>query len=246
MIAKIKENPIKYVQLFSLIYLITSVTTTFIYYIIIGQVAFNVGAVFGVLMSKLPFVLFLIHSWKFYGTNKTQLLLPISYILSIIMSFFSIIQSIKNMGYIAYYNSFAMAARYGMIDYILNLLFGTIGLAICIFLLVDCLSKFKRLRISKKLVIVNAAVSITSMLVSIIIDLIFGYNFGFLAVVGIAMNLCSVFSLSAYIIFWNLAIDRLNITPTELNLIELKKMFDNGSITLEEYNLKKTELLEKF
>lgn len=246
MIERIKENPIKYVRLFSIVYLIMSITTTLLYYIIIGQVAFNFGSVIAVLISKIPFVLFLIYSWKFYGTKKTQALLPVSYTLSIIMSFFAIIKNIRNLGYISYYNSFKMAVRYGMLDNILNVIFGLVGLSIAIFLLVDCLSKFKRLKASKKLVIVNAAISMTSIIIGTIIDLSFGLTFTILSVVGILMSLSSVFSLSAYIIFWNFAIDRLKASPIEFDLIQLKKMYENGIISEDVYTQKRTELLEKF
>lgn len=246
MIAKIKENPIKYVRLFSLIYILTNLITTFIYYLCIGRVALNFATILGLLFSKVPIILFLIHTWKFYGTNKTQVLLPISYIVSIIMSFFSIISSIRNLRYITYYNSFAMAARYGMIDYFLNLLFGTVGLGISIFLLVDCLLKFKRLNVSKKLVVVNAIISLSSMLIGIVVDLLFGYRFALLSIVGIAMSLSVVFSLIAYIIFWVFAIDKANTSPIEISLIELKKMYESGKITVEDYNIKRAELLDKF
>lgn len=246
MIERIKENPIKFVKYFSLTYIIASLLMTILYYLIIGRVAFSLATLLGVVISKTPIILFLVYAWKFYGTNKTQVLLSLSYGLSLVLSFFALIQNIRNLRYITYYNSFAMAARYGMVDYILNILFGFIGLGITIFLFVDCLSKFKRLHISKKLVIINAATSVFSFIVGIITDLIFSGSFTIVSVVAILMNLCMVFSLSAYIIFWNLAIDKRNTSPMEMNLKELKELYENGKITSDEYSRKKAELLNTF
>lgn len=244
----IKNNPIKYVKLFAILYLIANVITRIIYYTtasIIFSYGVSFASILGIIISVIPIVLFIIHIFKFYGTKKTQILLPISYIISIVMSFFGLIQNIQNVRYINYYSSAAQALRYGAIDSILNIVFNIIGLGFAIFLLITCFNNFRTLKTAKKIILINAGVSVFSILLGIVLDIITGYSISFLFISSYLISLTAVLSHIAYIIFWLYAVDKRNISPLENDLIAIKQQFENGIITEEQYNQKKTEILNK-
>ncbi len=223
--SKIKDNPINYVKLFSLLYLGANIITKIIYYIIIA-ITFNVGLTFSVFISTItsviPIILFIIYIFKFYGTNKTQILLPISYIVSITMNLYSMIQDFKDAS---------------------SVLFGVVNLGISVFLVIDCFSDFKRLHISKKLVIISAGVSCFSILLNFVLSVLKGYGFYGFYIASYLISLSGIFSMLAYIIFWNFAIDKKNTSSLENNLVSLKQLYDSGEITEQDYNQKKTEIL---
>lgn len=85
-----------------------------------------------------------------------------------------------------------------------------------------------------------------SILVNFLVSLVNGYWAYGIYLSSHLISLTSLLSMIAYIIFWNFAIDKRNVSVFEYDLIELKKQFDNGNITEAEYNEKKTKLLEKF
>ena len=150
--SKIKENPIKFVQLFSIIYIVAYAILRVIYSIVVSAVYelqyFDVFEIFGIVISLIPITLFLVYPYKFYGTKKTQILLPISYIVSLALSLFSFIQTI---GYSRNYTLYILFGH--TIAAVLTFILKVIGLGISVFLLVDCFTNFKYLKTSKKLVI---------------------------------------------------------------------------------------------
>jgi len=228
MIAKIKENPIKYVKLFSLLFLITNVLARLLYYLVVALVyseSITPAMLVGVITANITPILFLIYIFVFYGTNKSQVLLPITYVVSVVMGLLNMTQGVGNF---------------------VSFLFSLVGLGISVFLIIDCFSNFKRLNISKKLVIISAGVSCLSILVNFLVSLVNGYWAYGIYLSSHLISLTSLLSMIAYIIFWNFAIDKRNVSVFEYDLIELKKQFDNGNITEAEYNEKKTKLLEKF
>lgn len=60
------------------------------------------------------------------------------------------------------------------------------------------------------------------------------------------MSLSAILAHGAYVIFWNFAIEKRDISPLEYELLSLKELYDNGSITEQEYNEKKLLVLDKF
>ena len=156
--SKIKENPIKFVQLFSIIYLVAYAILRVAYNIVVSAVyellCFDVFEILGIVISLIPITLFLVYTYKFYGTKKTQILLPISYIVSLALSLFSFIQTI---GYSRNYTLYILFGH--TIAAVLTFILKVIGLGISVFLLVDCFTNFKYLKTSKKLVIIGAFIS---------------------------------------------------------------------------------------
>lgn len=225
--SKIKENPIKFVKLFSLLYLGTNIITRILYYVVVAltfSVSLNIPMFVSVITSVIPIILFIVYIFMFYGTNKTQVLLPISYIVSIVMNLFSLIQNI---------------------DDIQSVLFGIISLGISVFLVIDCFSDFKRLNISKKLVIIGAGVSCFSIILNFVLSVLKGYGLYGFYIISYLISLSGIFSMLAYIIFWNFAIDKRNTSSLEDNLVSLKQRYENGDITEQEFNERKAEILNK-
>ena len=240
--SKIKENPIKFVQLFSIIYLVAYAILRVIYNIVVSSVYelqyFDIFEILGIIISLIPITLFLVYTYKFYGTKKTQILLPISYIVSLALNLFSFIQTI---GYSRNYTLYILFGH--TIAAVLTFILKVIGIGISVFLLVDCFTNFKYLKTSKKLVIINAFVSWVPALTDIIFSAFTNGSFTILNVLSCLMNLTGILSCLAYIIFWNFAVEKRNVSPLEKDLITIKQQFENGVITEEQYNQKKTEIL---
>ena len=244
----IKNNPIKYVKLFALLYLIVNVALRIVYYAVMSitfSIAISLATIIGVVISVIPILLFIVYIYKFYGTKKTQILLPVSYIVSIALSLFGLVQNIKDVRYISYYSSTAQALRYGVIESIVNIIFSIIGLSLAVFLLVTCLNSFKTLKTAKKIVLVNVAISLLSVLTGIVLDIIAGYSLTVMFLISYLMSLSTILAHGAYVIFWNFAIEKRDISPLEYELQSLKELYDNGAITKQEYNEKKALVLEK-
>lgn len=240
--SKIKENPIKFVQLFSIIYLVAYAILRVIYNIVVSSVYelqyFDIFEILGIIISLIPITLFLVYTYKFYGTKKTQILLPISYIVSLALNLFSFIQTI---GYSRNYTLYILFGH--TIAAVLTFILKVIGIGISVFLLVDCFTNFKYLKTSKKLVIISAFVSLVPALTDIIFSAFTNGSFTILNVLSCLMNLTGILSCLAYIIFWNFAVEKRNVSPLEKDLITIKQQFENGVITEEQYNQKKTEIL---
>lgn len=233
--SKIKENPIKYAKLFSLMYLAINTVLRVIYYIVIS-IMFSTSITFsmliGIVISNIPTIIFTIHIFAFYGTNKTQLLLPISYIVSVAMSLFNMVQSVDNV---------ASAVSGSVVSVILDI----VGIGISVFLIVDCFSNFKRLRISKKLVIISAGISCFAILLDIVISVIGGYALYGFYIVSILISLTSIIGMITRIIFWNYAIDKSNVLSMEDTLLLLKQQYESGLISEKDFNQRKTDILSK-
>ena len=245
----IKNNPIKYVKLFALLYVAVSIVSRLFYYISMAVVysqSVVPSTIFGFLLSYVPVVLLLIYSFKFYGTNKSHILLTVSYIVSIVLSFIGVINNIKSIRYIYYYSSIAQAIRYGALETLLNIVFSIVALVFTVILLCTCLNNFKTLKIAKKIVIINAGLSVVSILFGLILDFIFGAVFHIMFFASLLMTASSLLSHAAYIIFWNFAIDKRTTSPLEYELLSLKELYENGSISEQEYNEKKAVVLNKF
>lgn len=243
----IKNNPIKYVKLFALLYLIVNVVSRIIYYAVTSIVlsySISLATIVGVIVSIIPISLFIIHIYNFYGTNKTQLFLPVSYILSIALSLFGLVQNIKNVRYINYYSSTAQALRYGVVDSMVNIFFNMIGIAFAVFLLITCLNNFKTLKIAKRIVLINFAISFSSIIIGIVLDVLAGYSFSVMYLTSYMISFSAILAQAAYIIFWLYAVEKRDVSPLESQLLILKQQYDNGILTEEKYIEKKSEILQ--
>ncbi len=245
---RIKQEPLKFIKIFSILYIVFSLVTRIIYYATTSAVyryPISFSTIFSFIISIVPISLFIIYIYKFFGTNKTQILLPLSYGVSIFLSLVALVQNIRNVRYISYYSSAAQALRYGVIDSLINILLGIIGLAFAIFFFITSLSNFKQLKIAKKIVLINAAISIFSMLFGFILDLVTGYSITIIYGLSFLISISSLLSHMAYIVFWLYAVDMRNMPPLEYDLITLKKKFENGEITEADYNLAKERILNE-
>lgn len=247
--SNIKNNPIKYVKLIALLYIAVNLCSRIIYYISLSVVyseTVTPAAIFSILLSYVPISLFLIYVYKFYGTNKSHIILTISYIASVVLSFIGVINNIKSIRYIYYYSSIAQAIRYGALETLMNIIFSIAGLIFAVIMLCTCLNNFKTLSLAKKIVIINAGLSIVSIVFGLILDFIFGYAFSKMFFSSLLLTLSSLLSHVAYIIFWNLAVDKRNTSPLEYELLTLKELYDNDSITEQEYTEQKAQILSRF
>lgn len=236
--SRIKENPIKYVRLFSMIYLIAFLVLRILYYVISGY-PIDAPTLLGLLLSVIPMSLFLVYTYKFYGTKKSQILLPLSYIVSLAINLFSTLVNIRRVHNGVLYFLFGYSG-----GIIISLLFQLISLGISVFLIYDCFNNFKSLKISKKLVIISAIISILSTFGNTLSSLIFGITiFSVFTVITLLTNLTSLLSYFAYIIFWKFAVDKRNISPLEYDLLSLKQSYEKGEITEEQYTIKRAEIL---
>lgn len=245
----IKKNPIKFVKLFALLFIIASVFSRIFYYISMSIVYSNVvtpASIFSLLVSYIPITLLLVYAFKFYGTNESHIVLTISYITSIILGLFGMVSNIKNLRYIFYYSSISQAIRYGALESFINILFGIVSLIFSIIFLCTCLNNFKTLHIAKKLTIINAGLSLLSIFIGLILDFIFGAVFHIMFFASFIMTLSSLLSHAAYIVFWNFAVDKRKTSPLEYELLSLKELYETGKITEQEYNEKKLAVLNKF
>ena len=245
---KIKENPIRFVRLFSIIYLVAYAFLRVLYNIALSAVyefqyydtAEILVLILGIVISSIPITLFLIYTYNFYGTKKAQILLPISYIVSLTLSLFSFIQT---MGYSKNYTLYILFGH--TVAAVLTFILKVIGLGISVFLIVDCFTNFKYLKTSKKLVIIGAFISIVPALTDIIFSAFANGSFNILILLSCLMNLAGILSCLAYIIFWNFAVEKRNVSPLEKDLISIKQQFENGIITEEQYIQKKADILNQ-
>ena len=245
---KIKENPIRFVRLFSIIYLVAYAFLRVLYNIALSAVyefqyydtAEILVLILGIVISSIPITLFLIYTYNFYGTKKTQILLPISYIVSLTLSLFSFIQT---TGYSKNYTLYILFGH--TVAAVLTFILKVIGLGISVFLIVDCFTNFKYLKTSKKLVIIGAFISIVPALTDIIFSAFANGSFNILILLSCLMNLAGILSCLAYIIFWNFAVEKRNVSPLEKDLISIKQQFENGIITEEQYIQKKADILNQ-
>lgn len=246
--SKIKENPIRFVQLFSIIYLAAYAFLRVLYNIALSAVyefqyydtAEILVLILGIVISSIPITLFLIYTYNFYGTKKTQILLPISYIVSLTLSLFSFIQT---TGYSKNYTLYILFGH--TVAAVLTFILKVIGLGISVFLIVDCFTNFKYLKTSKKLVIIGAFISIVPALTDIIFSAFANGSFNILILLSCLINLTGILSCLAYIIFWNFAVEKRNVSPLEKDLISIKQQFENGIITEEQYIQKKADILNQ-
>lgn len=245
---KIKENPIRFVRLFSIIYLVAYAFLRVLYNIALSAVyefqyydtAEFLVLILGIVISSIPITLFLIYTYNFYGTKKAQILLPISYIVSLTLSLFSFIQT---MGYSTTSTLYILFGH--TVAAVLTFILKVIGLGISVFLIVDCFTNFKYLKTSKKLVIIGSFISIVPALTDIIFSAFANGSFNILILLSCLINLTGILSCLAYIIFWNFAVEKRNISPLEKDLISIKQQFENGIITEEQYIQKKADILNQ-
>lgn len=227
---KIKDNPFKYLKIFSIIYLALSV----IFKIISGisqSIQYDIPCDFIYVILEIvcyiPFGLFLVYIIKFYSKNKHHILLTVSYALSSVLGIISLFCAIFNTFEI--YDEFTPALVISLLSYVVN-----IGIAI--YYTYDCFSKFKHLKISQIISIIKMFGSIVPVITSIILVSSVGLLTFLLNLTGL---LCSF----VYYVFWKYGVTVSSDKLAENALYEIKEKFDNGIISEEEYNQKKAEIL---
>lgn len=239
----IKNNPLKYLKIFSLIYIILNVILRIVYmairtdlyadYIYFNNTMF-VLSVFGMLLSYAPFVMFMVYIFACYSKNRNHILLTIAYILSAVIGLITLVvnlSTLKNINYWTLRQSYT----------IVSCIFSVVSLAFTVFYIVDCCSKFKYLKISQKLITIQLIFNVFYITTNIFT----AKAITAIITVSWLLNITYLISLFTYYIFWKYGVSAASAESTENALYDIKKQFDDGIITEQEYNQKKTEILNK-
>lgn len=243
---KIKNNPLKYIKIFVLVYFVSNITLEILRYSMLDLLLnfpITVKTVLCLVISYIPFLIFTLYIFKFYNKNKSHILLTITYGISALFGMITLISNISQLKYMFYWETFQQWLYYGCIEQIIRTIFGTIVLAITIFNTVNCITKFKFLRASQILITIQAILTIILFLITVIIHIITGKAITVFTITGWLMNLTSLISMFAYVVFWKFGVSATSTTPTENALYSIKKQLDEGIIDMDEYNSKKTEIL---
>lgn len=224
---KIKENPIKYVKTLVILYVVLDLTTR-----ILASASLGLGHIFlsliETIISYIPVILFAVYVFLYYKTGKKQKLLPLAYVATAVLQLLEIL-------------------IYGLQNADIS---DIVALIVSVFLAIDAFTGFKRLGISKKLVILNAVVVLVFTVMAVIrfVNLP-GYYWEYISVLTGIMYCVQVFVsvilMLAYVIFWNFCIDKKKMSLLENDLVYLRQQFDMGEITEQEYLKKKEEVLSK-
>lgn len=240
----IKQNPGKFIKLFGLLYLaigFIEIVYDYIRYKFDHGLNVPLGTAILWTIAYVPFVLFLVYIFAFYKKKGNHILLPISYILLGLQQILSLVSDIKLLSYYKWYaHSFRAIRRYGYFN-ILGVLSGSIMLVFIVFYIVDCFSKFKFLRISKTLILIQAGLSVGFILLKLIFDVVYNRSANDVSIICSLVS--TTFYMLAYIIFWRYGVT--TTTSIESDLYELKRQLDKGRITEEEFKVKKIEILNK-
>ena len=71
---KLRNNPLKYIKILTLIYLASSIILDTLHYSVLAlMLPLTIGDIFGFLVSYIPFVLFTFYIFKFYLKKKIQI-----------------------------------------------------------------------------------------------------------------------------------------------------------------------------
>ena len=200
-----KKDSIKLVKIFTIIYLVTNIIARVLYNTITltGSPILNI---FADLIFIVPTILFTIFIFVFYGTNRTKILLPLSYIVSLLLCCLYLPSYIKSILELHnYYGSTMDVIHYGGL-LLIKLANDIFLFIIYILFIVICFTKFKLLRLAKILSIIQASAYLlyVTEYVSIFIanGLFIRNRFGFIVMFTV------FFSHIANIIFWNLAANK--------------------------------------
>lgn len=136
------------------------------------------------------------------------------------------------------YNSSSAAQA----QHIVYILFTMIGIAFSVFLLITCLNGFKTLKMAKRIVLINAAVSFLSIIIETILDALAGYSFSAMYLI---VSLSAMLAQASYIVFWLYAVEKRDVSPLESQFLVLKQQYEKGILTEEKYIEKKSEILKK-
>ncbi|MBQ2774290.1 MAG: SHOCT domain-containing protein [Clostridia bacterium] len=246
----IKNNPLKYIKLFSIIFLVSSLVLRIILtFLQSGEINFQfiIPTFLVTLLSYIPFILFMVYIFTCYSKNKNHILLTISYIILALINLSSVISNFSSIASLKYllYNPSNQIIYY-FTRQILSVVFSIIVLAFTIFYVADCISKFKHLKTSQKLITLQLILTAINNLASTILIVIMGNTPPFTIIFSFLTGLMGLLSPLSYYIFWKYGVSATSATPTENALYAIKKQFDSGIITEEEYNQKKTEILNNF
>ena len=236
-----KSNPLKYLKLFSIIYFVANFVLRLVVQLLSKYSGgMTVASLFAMVLTYLPFVLFMVYIFACYTKNKHHSLLTTSYIVNAVVTFITLISTISVLKYFKHY-TFSELIRYGYISNILNPVFSGIALVFVVFYIVNCISKFKYSKAVQTLVIIQFILG----LISVAIGIITSNTVTFTTVLSWLASITSLLPTLTYYIFWKYGILVTSTTPTENALYNIKKQLDDGKITEQEYNQRKTEILNK-
>ena len=234
--SNVRNNPIKYLKIFSLVYLISSFGLELIYCTIAGCYYFNI--IFD-LLSYVPFIIFTVYLFSFYEKNRKHISLITVYVVSAIGSVLLLIRHNNFCKLRAFDNPmdniyYFVGITYFAMDFIFSVLY-----------LVDCISKFKYIKYSQKIVTVQLVAKPIYILITIVSDMVFEMELSNMSLFPILLRTLGLLSVYTFFVFWKYGVTATSTTPIENALYDIKKQFDNNIITEQEYNQRKKDILNK-
>ena len=222
---QIKENSIKYVKALVILYAVLNLTSKILYNILMGYIGLSL---IDTIISYIPIILFAVYVFLYYKTGEKQKLLPLAYVATAVLQLLKIL-------------------IFGLQNADIS---DIVALIVAVFLAIDAFTGFKRIKTSKKFVVLDAVVWLVFALAILIrsigfLEYYLTYNNVIAFIVDCVQTVSGVFLMLAYIIFWNFCIDKKKTSTLENDLVYLRQQFDMGEITEQEYLKKKEEVLSK-
>ncbi len=205
----IKKEPLKFLKIFSLVYLIASVVLEavylFLYFYEFGsQWYYYTSSVFSMILTYVPFVLFTVYLFSCYQRDKNHSLLTefcILYALSNIISLYSAI----NVEVSYYRISIGVGTMVHINNYV-NIICSCITVAFAVSCFVSCVSKLKNVKATQVLSVINFTVHVLSVLFSFVYSFITKDAINGFYIVSMINWIIGIIVPIVYIVFWRYAV----------------------------------------
>lgn len=245
---KIKNNPLKYIKIFSLVYLISSVVLETIYYALVCSVNHFSFSILQMVLPYVPFLFFLVYVFFIYGKHENHILLIISYIILAFLNLMSIISTISYLK-ILFLNNLAEANM--LTNTYINLITNLSVFVFSIFCIIDYALAFKHLKVAVVFILAQMIIFSVSIIIRSILTFttnLTGISFIeiIISIIYCLVELSDLIAIFTYFIFRKFELCENNAVFVEEKLYQLKRAYDNGKITYDEYNCKKESILNKY
>ena len=185
------------------------------------------------IMSLIPIILFIIYIFVFHKRKEDHILLTISFVcialLDLVDLCICVNRYMDNVNLAYNYNSGMTPAEYLFIPCLCLL----VKFICSVFYIINTVSRFKYLRPT----CVFARIQLICVVLFVISTFLWGLDWSARINTGLYINASAIVFSIINLLLWTGALSN--------NLSYWKKLFDKGKITEEEYNQKKTEMLEK-
>lgn len=246
---KIKNNPLKYVKIFSLVYLISSVVLETIYYALACSLFNHFSfSILQMVLPYVPFLFFLVYVFFIYGKNENHILLIISYI---ILAYSKLSSISSNIIYLKNLFLYETAEANVLTDIYIHLIINLSVFVFSIFCIIDYISAFRHLKVATvfvqtQLIVFGFSITIlststltTNLMGNSVIEII-------LSIIYCLVELIDLIAIFTYFVFRKFELCENNEIFVEKSLYQFKRAYDKGKITSDEYNCKKESILNKY